>query len=252
MKIEKIILKLFKIQIKMPNQKPYRCKVCGDTDPKNFYEKRKSLCKKHFSKEVNSNKCIEEKSIIDKKNIELENLDAEIYKRDEQLDILNLKVSELNKDVENFNGLIQQLQKDLDFNIRKNNQLDSKYQVVLAENKDLKYRIIQLENNLQTVIDILDKKPENEADDDVESVKSEKSVNFDIPIIKPKGSAEKKGISYDDITYYKNRIGTMTGKELKKVADILKISTKKPKPEKGDKLVDVLRKEIREKLDSYT
>jgi chromosome segregation ATPase len=240
----------------MPKPKvPYHCKVCGDLNPKNFYKDRKNLCKTHFKELVSSSKCDEEKTIIEEQIKELDNQDAEIAKRDEQIDTLNLKVSELDKEIENFNGLIQQLQKDLDFNTRKNNQLDNKYQVVLAENKDLKYRIIQLENNLQTVINVLhDKLLENEADDDAESVKSEKSVksvNFDIPVIKPKGSAEKKGISYDDIIYYKNRINSMNGKELKKVAEMLKISTKKPKPEKGDKLVDVLRKEVREKLDSY-
>lgn len=253
----------------MPKPKvPYHCKVCGDLNPKNFYKDRKNLCKTHFKELVSSSKCDEEKTIIEEQVRELDNQDVEIAKRDEQITTLENRIFELDNYI---SSSVKQLQKDLDFNVRKINQHDNKIKDLISENKELKKEndekdkeIIALHKKIDEILKWLsnnavksqeiDEDSSDSEEEDNQSVKSEKSVKsvgFNVPVIKTKGSAEKKGMSADDINYYKNRLNGYNGKDLRDLAKKLHISVSKPKPQSGNKTVDVLRKEIKEKLNSW-
>lgn len=229
--------------------KPYLCIKCGITNPDLFYKGRKNYCRKHFAEYVVDNKCKKQEEELDEQIDESDRLDSELTKRDEQLKLLSENNLDINKDLNLLFDQDLQLQKDLDFNIRKNNQLENKLKAVIEENKELKKEVQLISEKLSEILIFL-KKQEKE---DVESVKSEsdKSVKFDVSENLPGGSAKKKGFdNIDDLKFELNRLHSLNGSELRVLADKYKV-VKTNSTGSGYKRVDVLRKDIKEKLQSW-
>lgn len=258
--------------------KPYKCEVCGETDPSKFYKNRKGLCKIHFAEYVNLNKCEKEREKIDTQIDELDGLDAELAKRDKEIqhlwgkldnyckdfddfyeeyeEIIDSKTVDLKKDIDVIFLNDKRFQKDVDFLTKKNNQLESQVKSLTEENEDFREKIdllntqmIQAFEYMNQLREFISENLENQ--DETKSVKSETSVRFDIPKEKPVlGSAQKKGFyTVEEITFTKNRLKHMKSKDLKILAGQLKIKTSKPNG--GYKTNDDLKFEILKKLDSW-
>jgi chromosome segregation ATPase len=249
--------------------KPYKCEICGETDPSKFYKNRKGLCKIHFAEYVNESKCEKEKQKINAQIDELDGLDNELSKNYKWIKDIEAKLDsycdDFNEFYEDFDEMVESktvdlkkdidviflneksFQKDVDFLTKRNNQLESQVKDLTKENEEMKKDIDLLNEQMVQVFEYM--KQMNEYITQMD--KTETSVGFDIPEEKPVlGSAKKKGFnSEEDIIFQKNRLNGMNAGELRTLAEQLRIKTSKPTG--GYKAVGDLRDEIRQKLNSW-
>jgi hypothetical protein len=218
------------------------CIKCGKLKPEVEFYKGRKMCKNCYA--------IKNKEAYEEKKVNVENDGSAGYIPSEKINenelnelIQNLKLEIESKVDSSIDELIELIQK------RNNELILSKNKIIILEekNEEMEKEIDLLNEQMGQVFEYM-----NQMSEYVKQMIPVKSpIRFDIPEEKPVlGSAKKKGFNtVEEIVFQKNRLNKMNAKELRELAEQLRIKTSKSTG--GYKTVVELQNEIGKKLDSW-